>query len=320
MNATARLMKFSIYRPILFLLLVSSLFHLNVNGQPIPDSFNTHKSRKWLIGGIQTSLWTGTFIALNKAWYANYQKEKFHFFNDWREWQQMDKLGHVWTTYQISRASASSWNWAGLDNRKSILMGAASGIAFQSIIEILDGYSAKWGFSGYDMLANITGASMFALSELSKKPHFLTMKLSYMPVEYGLAFNGRADDLFGKDAMGRVLKDYNGQTYWLSFNLKSISPNSKVPKWLNLAVGHGARTMLGGTENSWFDETGTFHDARNMVRERRFYISLDIDLTQIQTRKKWLKTTFSLLNCLKIPAPALEYSTSGKWMFHPIHY
>lgn len=296
------------------------MFHFSIQAQEFSDSAKLYSNRKWLIGGIQTSLWTGTFVALNNAWYAHYPREKFHFFNDGKEWQQMDKLGHVWTTYQISRASASSWNWAGFDRRSAILMGAVSGVAFQSIIEILDGHSAKWGFSGYDMMANLTGASMFAITALSKKPHILNVKLSYMPVHYDLSLSTRADDLFGKDAVGRVLKDYNGQTYWLSINLKSVIPKSKFPNWLNLAIGHGANMMLGGHENSWTDKLGTFYDARYIVRQRRLYLSLDLDLTQIKTRKKWLKTTFSLLNCLKIPAPALEYSTSGKWAFHPIHY
>lgn len=272
-----------------------------------------------MIGGIQGTLWAGTFIALNKAWYANYPKENFHFFNDSKEWQQMDKLGHAWTTYQISRASASSWNWAGFNKKKSIILGAASGIAFQSIIEILDGYSAKWGFSGYDMLANTTGAGLYALTALSKNPHLVTLKLSYLPVNYDPNFKSRADDLFGSNPAGRLLKDYNGQTYWLSFNLKSIYPQSNLPEWLNVAVGHGASLMLGGHENTWI-ENGNVKDARYIKRERRIYLSLDVDLTKIPTRKKWLKTTFSLFNCLKIPAPAIEYRTSGKWKFHGIQY
>lgn len=314
-----RLIKHSLYRPILLLSVACCLF-FSAAAQQQTDTTQGTIGRKWLIGGIQTSVWGGTFAALNEAWYSNYPKEKFHFFNDWDEWQQMDKLGHVWTAYQISRASASSWNWAGLDKRQSVLLGAATGVAFQSIIEILDGYSAKWGFSGYDMLANVAGASMYAITALSKKPKLVTLKLSYMPVVYAPMHQQRANNLFGASSIGRVLKDYNGQTYWLSFNLKSIASQSNVPKWLNVALGYGARTMLGGTENVWIDDNGISQSAHNIPRERRLFLSLDIDLTEIPTRKKWLKTTLSLLNCLKIPAPALEYRTSGNWVFHPLYY
>lgn len=314
------LIRFSKYRPLLLLLLTCCLWQYKVGAQHLLDSTPKVNHRKWLIGGIQTSVWAGTFIALNKAWYSNYPKEKFHFFNDGDEWMQMDKLGHIWTTFQISRASSSSWYWAGLDKKQSVIIGAATGVAFQSIIEILDGHSAKWGFSGYDMMANIAGASMFALSELSSNPHLLTMKLSYMPVHYSNTYKTRADELFGANPVSRILKDYNGQTYWMSVNINSVFPNSKFPKWLNLALGHGSQTMLGGTQNVWTDENGVFQDARNVPRQRRLYFSIDVDLTRIPTRKKWLKTTFSLLNCLKIPAPAIEYNTSGNWLFHPIHY
>jgi hypothetical protein len=43
-----------------------------------------------------------------------------------------------------------------------------------------------------------------------------------------------------------MLKDYNGQTYWLSVNLHSFYKGSKIPKWLNLAIGYGANGMLTG--------------------------------------------------------------------------
>ena len=55
------------------------------------------KKRIWIVVASQAALWTGSFIALNKAWYADYPKQSFHFFNDWSEWQQMDKAGHAWT-------------------------------------------------------------------------------------------------------------------------------------------------------------------------------------------------------------------------------
>jgi hypothetical protein len=62
------------------------------NPEPVkyPD-----KKKIWIVGGSQVALWTGSFIALNQAWYADYPKQDFHFFNDWKEWQQMDKSGHA---------------------------------------------------------------------------------------------------------------------------------------------------------------------------------------------------------------------------------
>lgn len=304
-----------------FSLLSVVLMPSDIHGQmkPLNDSAGLYSGRKWLVGGIQTALWAGTFHGLNSAWYANYPRKPFHFFNDWPEWQQMDKLGHVWTTYQISRASASSWKWAGMTQKQAVWMGAVSGMAFQSIIEILDGFTEKWGFSNYDMLANATGAALFLLQSENGGSPTLTLKLSYMPVNYAPEWRNRATDLFGGSPMGRMLKDYNGQTYWLSLNLKKISRMDDIPTWLNLSIGYGASTMLGGRSNSWLNSVGQTISAP-LIRERKLLLSLDIDLTKIPTRKKWLQTTLSLFNCLKIPAPAIEYGTSGRWKLHPLYY
>jgi hypothetical protein len=49
-----------------------------------------------------------------------------------------------------------------------------------------------------------------------------------------------------RESLEQMLKDYNGQTYWLSVNLHSFYKGSKIPKWLNLAIGYGANGMLTG--------------------------------------------------------------------------
>jgi hypothetical protein len=47
-------------------------------------------------------------------------------------------------------------------------------------------------------------------------------------------------NVLGSSLAEQMLKDYNGQTYWLSVNLHSFYKGSKIPKWLNLAIGYGA--------------------------------------------------------------------------------
>jgi hypothetical protein len=279
----------------------------------------TFKKRKWVLGTVQTSLWAGSFVALNQAWYANYPKSPFHFYNDGKEWLQMDKLGHSWSTYQISQHTTKIWEWAGTGHQQSVLIGSLSGMAYLSVIEILDGYSDKWGFSGYDVLANAAGAGLFAFQELGWKEQRIQMKLSYLPVRYGNLAD-RADDLFGEGGIEKVLKDYNGQTYWLSANIKSFFPNSNVPSWLNIAAGYGAKTMLGGYENKWYEGNGNLMTRFDIKRVRRFHLSLDIDLTKIKVKNKKIETIFSLFNVLKIPAPSFEIRSDGQFKFHPLYY
>lgn len=300
-------------------ILIVIIIHIAFVGAFAQDSISNKATKKWVLGGVQVGLWGGSFYALNNAWYANYPKAKFHLYNDWKEWQQMDKLGHVWSTYQISRHTSNIWQWAGLEKEKAIWVGSLSGMAYLSVIEILDGYSDKWGFSIPDVLANTTGAGLFLGQELLWKEQRISLKLSYSPYQYG-NLKYRADQLFGSGDVERLLKDYNGQIIWASINLKSFIPDAKIPKWLNLAVGYNARTMLGGYENKWEDQAGNMITRTDIKRYKRFLLSLDIDLTKIETKNKTLKTIYSIVNVLKVPAPAIELNTLGKFRLHAVAY
>jgi hypothetical protein len=314
------------YFPVLTRLNIIILFLLGASHSraqvtmPSDSLPSLHRDRAWVVGGTQAALWTGTLIVLNEAWYKNYPKEPFHFFNDWPEWQQQDKLGHAWTTYQVSRVSSDLWRWAGLPNNKAAWIGGLSSIAYLSIIEVLDGFSAEWGFSTGDMTMNILGAALYTGQQIGWRDQKFQLKLSYRPYPYLPGDEPRADELFGTGAAERLLKDYNGQTYWLSFSPASFSRKSWWPAWLNLAVGHNARLMLGGRENTWTDENGNMIDRTDAERYRRFFLSLDLDLTRIPTKSKALKTVFSVLSVLKFPAPAIELDSKGRLRGHWLYY
>ena len=285
---------------------------------------NNHSSvshtRLWLVGGLHAAFWTSSYIALDKTWYSNYPRSSFHFFNDNSEWQQMDKLGHVWTSYNVGRASAELWAWTGLSRKKSVMYGGLSAIAYQSIIEIQDGFSAEWGFSWGDMTANVMGAAAYVSQELGWKDQRIQIKMSYWPYDYPPDLISRRNQLFGSGLAERTLKDYNSQTYWISANLKSFFPASKLPAWLNVSLGYSADGMLGGTENTWTDKQGNHFDRTDIPRVRRFFIAPDIDLTKIKTKSKLLKTIFFTLNILKIPAPAIELDSKGHLRAHVLYY
>jgi hypothetical protein len=283
-------------------------------------AYSANKKRVWLIGGTSALLWAGSFVALNKAWYTDYERTSFHFFNDNKEWQQVDKIGHVWTSYQISRVTTEAWRWTGIRDRKSVLLGAISGIAYQTIIEIQDGYSDQWGFSWGDMGANFVGSGMYALQELKWKEQRLSIRFSYSPYRYSSELSERRNQMFGKTFMERILKDYNAQTYWLSGNLHSFSPGSRWPAWLNIAVGYNADGMLGGKENVWKDKLGNRVERRDIPRIRHFYLSPDIDFTRIRTSRKFVKKFFFLLNAVKFPAPAIELNSKGKLKMHALTF
>jgi Predicted periplasmic lipoprotein (DUF2279) len=287
---------------------------------PAEKEHTINKKRLWLVTGAHAALWTGSYIALDKTWYANYPRSSFHFFNDNSEWNQMDKLGHVWTAYNVGRVSSEMWEWTGLPRKKAVIYGGISAIAYQSIIEIQDGFSAEWGFSWGDMTANVIGAAAFVSQQLGWKDQRIQIKMSYWPYSYPAGLTNRRNQLFGKSLAERTLKDYNSQTYWISANLHSFFPKTNLPAWLNISLGYSADGMLGGTENKWIDKQGNAFDRTDIPRVRRFLLSPDIDLSKIKTRSKFLKTIFFTLNILKIPAPAIELDSKGKFKVHGFYY
>lgn len=264
----------------------------------------------------------GAMVALYSDWYSNYPQSSFHTFNDNHEWKQVDKVGHAYSAYVESNGSMELWRWAGLDRKQRIWIGGLSGIAYQTVIETLDGFSSEWGWSWGDMGANVFGSGMVIGQELAWNDQRVKMKFSFHKKNYGAPeLNARANSLYGKSFSERMIKDYNGQTYWLSANLKSFFPQSNLPKWLSVAVGYGAEGMFGATENLARDDHGNLtFDRRDIKRYRQFYIAPDFDLTKIKTRSYLVKIALIALNSFKFPAPSLEYNTKGQIVFHFMHF
>jgi uncharacterized protein YfiM (DUF2279 family) len=290
---------------------------------PFSDSLTAKqkKQRPWLIGGIHVAAYGSSLIALNNTWYKDYAKQSFHTFNDSREWLQVDKTGHAWSTYNLARASTSLWRWSGMDYKKSALIGGLSSMGYLTVIEFMDAHSAKWGWSWSDVVANVFGTGLYMSQELGWKEQRVQLKFSFHQNSYGdEELHARANDLFGKSPLERMLKDYNAQTYWLSINPWSFNKNSQFPRWLNIAVGYGAAGMFGGFENKWTDNIGNEIVRTDQVRKRQFYLSPDIDFTKIPVRGKFWRTTFSILNAFKFPAPALMLDSKGKFKAYAFYF
>lgn len=254
---------------------------------------------------------TGSYIVLNKAWYADYERSRFHFFNDNPEWNQLDKAGHIWSTYHVSRLSAGLWRWTGLGRTQAAIAGGVSGMIYQSIIEMQDAYSVAWGFSWGDVGANVAGAGLFVFQEIGWRDQRILVKMGYHPYAYPPGLIERRNQLFGSSFAERILKDYNSQTYWISANVASFANNDRIPKWLNIAVGYSADGMFGGRDNFWVDEEGRSYDLRHVRRSRRFYLSPDIDLSKIKVKSRALRSVLNVVNSFRIPLPALQASTDG---------
>ena len=195
---------------------------------------------------IESAVTTVALIGLHYLWYKKFAHSRFHFFNDNSEWLNMDKAGHATTAYNISAIQYDAMRWCGLGNNHSIWIGGLTALGFQTIIEIFDGFSQKWGFSKGDMLANIIGTTLFMGQKFAWNKQLVRLKYSF----HRTIFPQLNPDELGKNKWQRWLKDYNGQTYWLSINPSSfITGKTDFPKWLNVAIGYGAEGMIGASSN-----------------------------------------------------------------------
>ncbi len=282
----------------------------------VPD-----KKRIRLVIGGNVAGYGSAMIGLYSAWYKKYPQSSFHFFNDFPEWKQVDKVGHLYSAYAESRGSMELWRWTGIDRKKRIWLGGMSGAFYQTAIEVLDGFSAEWGWSWTDFGTNILGSGALVAQELAWNDQRIKLKFSFHRKNYGdPSLNQRSDVLFGKKESERFLKDYNGQTYWASANIRSFFPKSKLPPWLSFSLGYGAEGMFGGTENTGTDKNGNIiFNRRDIKRYRQWYVAPDIDLSKIKTNKKAVKVLFTFLSAFKFPAPALEFS-NGKCKVHAIYF
>ena len=94
----------------------------------------------------------------------------------------------------------------------------------------------------------------------------------------------------------------------------SLFKDTKLPRWLNVAVGYGVDGLLYGNaslQNLEFT---------NQKRSRQFYLSLDMDLTKIKTNSTFLKQVFNLVNVIKIPFPTIQLNDNGKVKGHLLYF
>ena len=249
------------------------------------------------------------------AWYKDYSSSSFHFFNDNSEWLQVDKLGHAFCSYQVSRYSSDLVKWSGASSKASAWKGAGLALIVMSSIEVFDGFSSAWGFSLGDITANLSGVGLFLAQELSWQDQRIKLKYSYMPSKY----SQYSPDLLGKNEIMHLFKDYNAQTNWISVNLSAFGKKeSKMPSWISIAFGYGAEGMIGASANPPFDGKGNL--LPNFKRNRRFFLSPDIELSRIKSKNKLLGILLKNFSIIKFPMPAIEYNSNGHWKFHGLYF
>ena len=317
------------------------LFNLSpLSGQTLgfwepADSF--HQKRFTYLAGSSALAYTATTIGLYHIWYKEYPQGSFRIFDDWGEWEHIDKAGHLLTAYTESYLAFKGARWTGIEHCKAVWIGAGISTLLQTTVEVMDGFSERWGFSIPDVVSNTIGTALFVGQEFLWQDQRIFLKISNsrpryptdpIPANnaptYVTTARDVAYDLYGSNYLEAFIKDYNGMTIWASINPNAFLGNARskspLPDWLNIAVGYGAHQVYGAYGNGWRDEEGNAFALTRYPRTRQWYLSLDIDTARIPTDNDFLKTIFSVVRAIKIPAPAIEWRSDGSVRFHPIYW
>ncbi|WP_299757649.1 DUF2279 domain-containing protein [uncultured Pontibacter sp.] len=277
--------------------------------QAATDTTEVNNKRLLMLGSTFAVGYTSLLISLNQAWYTEEERTDFHWFNDNKQWKQVDKVGHFWGAFHQSRAGIDMLRWAGVPEKKAIILGGLTGILLQTPIEVFDGYQADYGASVGDLLANTVGSAAVVAQELAWQEVRIMPKFSF----HTTRFADMRPNVLGSSLAEQALKDYNGQTYWLSVDVGAfLNEKTKYPKWLNLAVGYGAQEMV-------FNDPET-NAAAGLDAHRQFYISPDLNLMHFKGKSKVWNTALYVLSIIKIPAPALEFNRKDGLKLHPLYF
>lgn len=281
-------------------LIITGAFSAHAQGDSA--AVNKRKLNTFIIASA--SGYTAGMVTLNHLWYKDTERQSFRFFNDNAEWKQVDKAGHFFASFYLADLPARALKRYGLPERKADMIGALSGFLLTVPIEVLDGFSDGYGASLGDIAADAAGPVFYLgqkllWNDIRIRPKFSFHRTDYAPMR---------PTLLGDNLLSEIVKDYNGQTYWLSLDIdKFVS----FPKWLNVAVGYGAEDMVFARDEQ--NKTLGFNP------RRQYYLALDVDLSGIRTRSRLVKGLLYVVNTIRLPAPALEFSSSAT-KFHPFYF
>ena len=255
-----------------------------------------HPYRFWVGTGATVAADLAVMVGLNQLWYSGYERSRFHWHNDWNNWLQQDKIGHMITAWHIARVFGAYGTWAGLSRKQAGLYGGVVSTLFQSQIEVLDGFSEAWGASWGDLIFNTVGGAIGGLQVAYPELHAFTIKYGY-----------HRSPFYDQDLsyIGNALKDYDGISYWMVVRpemLLSDQWKTRWPDWLALSIGISA------------DGLAEALSTPAHPHQRVFLVGLDLDfLRSIQWPHRWMQIAAEFFSFIRIPAPALVLSPRVKW-------
>jgi hypothetical protein len=264
-----------------------------VNSQTKTNKYKINPLKMTVLGIAGAGIFTGMHIYYSNTWWKD-QRKYFKFAEDGFYARNMDKASHVFTANFFTEATAAAYEWAGMKPGNALLWGAVTSMAYETYIEINDGFAPNWGFDWVDMWSNFAGALYPFLQREFKALENVNVKWSFKP-----------DWLKKKSAGGDdLLDDYTNMTFWLSINPEIILPKSVTrgklyPNFLAVALGMSVKNAS--------------HKTGSTKAYTEWFISLDWDLKKLPGKSDFMVKLKRILNFYHFPAPAVRISPSGIW-------
>lgn len=293
-------MKLSSCKKILFVVFLCSLSVVEIaEGQTVSTPRDsviwTVKRKDFATYG--TIAFSGIIVALEYQWWWNknylWKRHEFRFQSDgWFDNYSLgvDKLGHMYTSYLFYHTAYDLMRWADFDETTAKWIAFTVPFSHALSVEIGDGFS-KWAFSWTDLTSNCAG---IAYAWLQVEHPFLrnfNIKWSYFPT---VAYS-RPDNDWGPS------HDYSGHFYWLSVDVHNLLPEQAQhywPKFLNLAVGYGAKNVSLGDDIN--------------AAAHKYAVSLDWKMTELPGTGDTWEIVKNVLDKFHFPAPGVKIQSDDK--------
>jgi hypothetical protein len=257
------------------------------------DTMKVDGGRFAVVSGTLVAAMAAVQIYQSNGWWKD-NRRSFHFQEDLKYGLSVDKVGHFYGAAVLTFITSKAFRWTNLSESGALWWGAGSSLAFQTFLEIEDGFSA-WGFDRVDFACDVAGAFWPVAQYHAPLLRSFDFKFSYRPSP--LLNSGAAVGFRGQQHI--IFDDYEGQTIWLGLKVKNLLPGKAAEVWpsfLGIAVGYGAR--------------GVASDSPYSI----VVLGLDLDMTKIiPDDTPFLKTLGEALNYIRFPLPAVRVSPNVIW-------
>jgi predicted lipoprotein DUF2279 len=246
-----------------------------------------------ILGGMAAGVFTAMHIYYSNTWWKD-SKHYFKFAQDGFYARNMDKASHIYTANVITEGVAMGFEWTGVKPMNALIYGAITSLAYETYIEINDGFAPNWGFDWVDMGSNLFGVMYPFLQRAVPAFQDINFKWSFKPDWISKKIT-KTDDL---------LDDYTNMAFWLSVNPELFFPKSVTkakfyPNFLALALGLSVKNASHtiGSQNAYTE----------------WFLALDIDVRKLPGKSDFLIKLKKLLNFYHFPMPTVRFSPSGIW-------